>query len=235
MTIAYFFCDQPKSVHRHIEEWHSFSKEIKSQLEFVLVDTGSKELVNIDKRDLNLSLYKIKNFIPWNYGARNLIYLVSSSRWVFHSDLDHIVNQQSAQELIRLEKNPQSFYMFKRKNKSLKNDHHYNTTIHPATILVTREAFWIAGGIEENLSGHYGYDDTILVESLQRKGYKKEVPENITIENLSLSGDDQDEDFINGGTWSRDISRNQEIYNQFKSGNMELSLNRLNFEWEKII
>ena len=234
ISVGYFFCDQPITVNQHLEAWKKFSREVSDRLEFVLIDTGSKQIPQIDKGELDLSYYSISEFMEWNYGARNLIHHVASNRWVFHSNVDHILTEESCRSILSMEKNNDFFYMFKRKNVNKPNNDRYNNGVHPGTFLLTKDAFWMAGGIEEELSGYYGYDDCMLIHCLNNRGFKKIIPNDITIDNLSLSSDDQDADFINGGTWSRDLTRNNRIYNQFKEGSYKPSIKRLDFEWHKL-
>jgi len=235
LSVGYFFCDQPVTVEKHINNWKKLPEHISNRVEFILIDTCSNNVPQIDPGHLNLKVYRILNFVEWNYGARNLIHHVATNRWVFHSNVDHILNTDCIIKMLDLKKNPTEFYMFHRFNTSQPATSRYNLSEHPGTFLLTKEAFWMSGGIEEELCGNYGYDDSILIENLLNRGYKKVKPHDIHIKNLSLSDSSDDADFINGGTWSRDLRVNKDIYERFQRGEYKLSLKRLDYEWIRII
>lgn len=117
----------------------------------------------------DMSLYRIDVDIPWNReGARNLASRECQTEWMVHVDIDHVLPAQCARRLIHSEWwNSGEFYRFSRHrvgaaDETRKKDRIPTTAefgeIHPHvdSYLCTKDAYWKAGGYNEDFSGILG-------------------------------------------------------------------------------
>ncbi len=238
ITVGYVCGSQPLILRRHIQTWREYPDWIKKKLEFILVYVGpNKDIVSLKPMpDLNISLYLLEKFKPWNYGAKNLIFHVASNKWVFLSDLDHLIEKEAIVKIAKLEQTKRFFYMFKRYNPELEVESQYNQSCHPGTFYMSKKIFWRVGGIEEDLSGYYGYEDVLLKECLLHYGHKIVIPSDIFLRNYSLSKQIPDADYRNkNNSWSRDSERNLKIINYYRKNRYKLSHKHLRFQWRRVL
>jgi hypothetical protein len=126
---------------------------------FVLVDDGSPSRVEIPENiDLNLRVLRVGEDIPWNQpGARNLGAVMSASDKIFMTDVDHVLNPEAFEEMIRRRNPGRTMYKLRRKDSTgavLKS--------HPNTFFLSRARFLRYHGYDEEFCGHYGFDDAML-------------------------------------------------------------------------
>lgn len=225
------FSDQPLMLNYHLDLWKKYSRELADKIEFILIDNSlNKPVVKIDKGHLNLNLYRIEKPICWNYAVKNVGMHLAINEWVFLTELDHSLPEKAARGILELPRSPNVFFKFKRRNYAENSSKRYSTVPHAGTFFLSKEAFWGVGGIEEDLVGHYGFDDCLLFQCLKAKGFKCEIPDKIFIENHSESNSDAD--FVSHQEWNRDLSRNKKIFDQ-KMKWKEIS-QPLRLKWEKI-
>lgn len=184
LSIIYQTYRNSRMLRRQLLVWkHEWPPSVKGDVELVLVDDCSPEPA-IDvlnemwggSRDglPALSLYRILVDKPWNQaGARNLGCHVARGRWLFCSDIDHVIPASTLAEVLRLlptlgrndvltfgrRDAPQTltwkaehwpeFALTKRPDGSLK--------AHPNSYVVRRKRYWELGGGDEEFEG-YGTD-----------------------------------------------------------------------------
>lgn len=194
MIVPYY--RQPKMLRMQLEAWNSYPKEVQYAIDFAVVDDCSPEpaqevLMNYAYSNMTLlsdpgfiSLYRIDKDVPWNRGmARNLGTKMATTPWVLHVDTDHVLPAQSAQALIacaaQLRKS--KWYRFERfrvgaadetRKKDKTNPHAAFAKIHPHidSYLCTPEAYWKAGGYNEDFSGVLGGGTPFLKEMERANG-----------------------------------------------------------------
>ena len=148
----------------HVRNWASYPLSLREQVRFVLIDDGSKAVLNpsIDF-PINLTIARVLEDKAWNNsGAKNLGFTLASEGWVFQSDIDHILNAENAFKLFSFkEKQIDKIYYFTR----YKDDGMGHVALgnpHMNTYLIHKNTFWEIGGYDEDFSGSYGSEDTFL-------------------------------------------------------------------------
>lgn len=176
----------PGMMRRHLLVWREeWSAELRRQIEVVIVDDGSPDetaaeaiasMWEGDRTGLPaLSLYRVTEDRPWHqHGARNLGAHVARAKWLFMTDMDHVVAHSTLAEVLRqlpnLGKNEvltfgrvdapanltwradhwPEFTRTRREDGSLKP--------HVNSFLVSKKRFWSLGAYDEDLCGVYGTD-----------------------------------------------------------------------------
>jgi hypothetical protein len=192
MVVPYY--RQPSMLRKQHETWASYSPEIRDAFQFIVVDDGSPQpddaftvLKQCGYETVldNLSLYLIDKDVPWNRGmARNLGTKMATTPWVLHVDTDHVLPKDSAQCLINMAAhwaNTQHWYRFSRfrvgaadetRKKDKANPHATFAPIHPHidSYLCRPEAYWKAGGYNEDFSGVLGGGSPFLKEMEKANG-----------------------------------------------------------------
>jgi hypothetical protein len=126
---------------------------------FVLVDDGSPATVEIPTDlNLNLRVLRVGVDIPWNQpGARNLGAAMSVSDKIFMTDVDHVLNVEAFEEMIRRRNPGRTMYKLRRNDSS-----QTHLKSHPNTFFLSRARFLRYYGYDEEFCGHYGFDDAML-------------------------------------------------------------------------
>lgn len=176
-TLIIPFYRNPLMLRRQLEEIAKYPTEWR----VIIVDDGSPEPAEpiIDEwRQSNVcvvgvALYRIDVDIPWNReGARNLASRECETEWMLHVDIDHVLPTECAETLVGemacWEPDSHYFYRFQRSrvgraDETRKKDRIADNAefgrIHPHidSYLCTKEAYWAAGGYnEEYFSGILG-------------------------------------------------------------------------------
>lgn len=157
-TFVVPFYKNPDMLKIQIDHWKHYDK----RWEFLVVDDGSPKhtaletVKSLSELPANLSIYKIKEDIPWNaHGARNLGALVAKFGWLFMTDIDTCLKIEDAGKLLEMKEEWNNYYMFARQrvtDSSPKNSH-------PNTFLVHRSQFWDVGGYDLDFTNcSYGGD-----------------------------------------------------------------------------
>lgn len=184
LSIVTQFYRNSRMLIRQLMTWRNdWGADLKENVEVVLVDDGSpepaadviKEMWGGDRTGLpELSLYRVLIDKPWNQaGARNLGCHVARGRWLFCSDIDHVIPASTLAEVLRLLPTlgkddvlnfgrvdaPQTltwkadhwpeFARTRRGDGSLKP--------HVNSFVVSRKRYWKLGGYDESFEG-YGTD-----------------------------------------------------------------------------
>lgn len=230
ITINLSFYNQNEVLKRQVESWKSWSKNIRDQFSFCVVDDCSKSSAldvliedDIDMNDLDLSIYRVKEDLYCNIaGVRNLSAKECKTEWMMILDMDTFVSEELASNMLRLAlpKKGEAF-KFNRRVPGYTN-HPKNGQPHPAVCLIRVEDYWNVGGCEEDLVGHYGWTDPSF---WFRSVGKLKV---ITYSDLYLDYCPEGESDIN-----RDNSYNRKLYEDRKM-NGAWSTDFVRFDWEKV-
>jgi hypothetical protein len=189
ITMVVPFYRQPKMLDRQIQTWEGYPIEVARQFHMIVVDDCSPEpaedLVAANTfRRFNpqcLSLYRIDKDVPWNRGmARNLGTKMATTPWVLHVDTDHVLPPDSAHFVLWTLQNStfadgRRWARFPRfrvgaadetRKKDKVDPKEAFVKIHPHidSDLGTTEAYWKAGGYNEDFSGVLGGGTPFLKE-----------------------------------------------------------------------
>ena len=231
ITICLSYYNQKEEVVvRHLNYWNEFSKKIKLQFNFYIVDDCSKisidKLINInDYPELDITLYKVIDDLYCNIaGVRNLSAKECSTEWLLILDMDTYISNIMAQQLLLIIKKSLNKIAYKFNRKVLYDLKHIkNNQIHPAICLIRTCDYWSIGGCEEDLVGNYGYTDPCFWYRAKKKG--------IIVKNcndIKLHYFEDGESDIN-----RDTTINFNLYNT-KTETQNWSTDYIRFKWEKL-
>lgn len=179
LTLIYPYYNSAGILQKQLDGWNSLPLELLSNLAVILVDDGSPvfpALSVIQRQEsikFELRLYRVKVDIPWNqHGARNLGAKMAKNEWLFMSDIDHQLPEESIRGLMARKLNPECYYTLQRVTAVKKEDGNLKYDLmtdafgkpkpHPNTFLVTKEVFWKTGGYDEDYCGVYGGDGPFM-------------------------------------------------------------------------
>lgn len=164
---------------RQLREWAEYPEHVRRHFRFVVVDDGSP--THPAECPPWVHLYRIDTDIPWNqHGARNLAAQESPDPWLLMLDIDHVLTAENAARLIEHDDvQSHEWYRFPRERIGAADDTRtkdlslrgIDPTLsrvpvnpHCNSFLVSREAYWRAGGYNEDFCGTYGGDTEFLRE-----------------------------------------------------------------------
>lgn len=203
--------------------WRSYPDAIRQAVEFVVVDDGSAPALQIGpaaEPPLAITLARIQQDIAWNMpGARNLGALLARGRWLLFHDVDHFLPAASLQLLLqnRTALEAGRLYRFARIEDGVAINPHINS------FLCSRDAFWRAGGYDEDFAGHYGHEDACLLSAWQSRVGGLLLLNNVWLEvnpRLATTGLD------------RDTRRNSALLRQKAAAGHPVARSRLRFDWQ---
>tara|TARA_B100002019_G_scaffold118987_1_gene102149 strand:+ start:6656 stop:7354 length:699 start_codon:yes stop_codon:yes gene_type:complete len=229
ITINLSFYNQNEVLIKQVESWKSWSKEIRDQFSFCIVDDCSKKsamdvLGGVDLTDLDLSIYRVKEDLYCNIaGVRNLSAQECKTEWMVILDMDTFVSEELASSMLRLATPIRKGEAYKFNRRVADPRHPKNGQPHPAVCLLSVEDYWNVGGCEEDLVGHYGWTDPSF---WYRSVGKLHV---VTFSDLYLDYCPEGEADID-----RDNSHNYKLHEEKKqTGNWSTDFVR--FDWEKLL
>ncbi len=160
VQFVYPYYENPGFLKRQLDLWSSYPDSLRLHLRGLIADDGSPNspaaevLKAYPAFPFPLRLFRIGIDVRWNWlAARNIALHHASDGWVLMTDMDHMIEEAAAFDLVHGEHNPAIIYRLARRE-------HTGAVIHchPNTTFLTRSMFWKAGGYDEALSGHYGTD-----------------------------------------------------------------------------
>jgi hypothetical protein len=180
MTISLLYYNDQDHIGRHLEAWKQYDDLVK----FQVIDDGSKIpaksfLKDTVFPDLDSSLYRIQDDIPWNIpGARNLSATVCDTEYILICDMDQVFDREAVlkmQSLIAVE-GKKWYFSFKRfsKDDTLKRKCKRKTC---GTMLLSIKSWWAASGYDEDMAWSYGHNDPLFRKQLTKIGMKEVTPE----------------------------------------------------------
>jgi hypothetical protein len=209
---------------KHYTAW---SQHPKNMFKYIIVDDCSPRVVSEKCNIDSVSIYRVKQDIPWNIaGARNLGFHVASTDWVLGADVDHIVTTEAAEKLHSLDlSKPNRAYTFRRISK--KDGYEGCPAI--INILMNKKKFFEIGGYDEDFSGNYGREETFFRRCLRKHSIEVIQCDHIVLDWYPKHG-------ATSGL-KRDKTVNSEIFNkkmsELNDGTYKNGL-ILRFAWEKL-
>ncbi|MEQ9882861.1 glycosyltransferase family A protein [Pectobacterium brasiliense] len=178
--VTHFYCNQNDmdSVFSLLRSYEKLPDDIRSVVEFVIVDDGSPIDYDVGEYDLNINWLRINEDIRWNQsGARNLGVTYAKSDKIFITDLDHDLPEESFRYMINCRNPGRNFYKIYRESREdgvVKRgkvcnvgDRYYG---HPNTFFMSRARFMRFFGYDEEFSGNYGAEDFRFVKFQKYQG-----------------------------------------------------------------
>ena len=225
------------------KNWCSWPLATRHKFQFLIVDDGSlAEESAIQKYVhsgcINLMIYTIEMDLHWNIGgARNLAFHVAPTEYVFLTDSDLLVPHTIALaclEMVRNDKNSASKQVSESnvatKSIFLSFNRVFNESgqrrPHPATMMLTKDAYWMCGGCDEDFVGAYGITDPHFKWRAART-------KNVEVSKVSEKYDDEliMMELKDKLSLQRDPERNRNIFKAKRLGNIPWSNDYIRFPW----
>lgn len=151
----------------HVANWNAYPAELRDRVKVLIVDDCSPEPAEPILRECRLttSLYRIHEDIPFNaHGARNLgaTMLGKGDVWGLFTDMDILFEPHVVAAMLEKKWKPAHHYTFERTFMDGRPPKY-----HCNSMLVTSNAYWAAGGYDEDFCGSYG-GDGIFHRALER-------------------------------------------------------------------
>jgi len=157
ITFISAYYENPTMLKMQLENFKSYSRIIKDNLELIFVDDCSPLLAKIDiVTGCYTRLFRSLVDIRWNQDfCRNLAVSQAVTPWLLLTDIDHLIPESVMRHLMLSRQiNEEVSYRFGRVTAP-ENTHHKP---HPNTWFMTKEIYKATGGYDERFAGYYGTD-----------------------------------------------------------------------------
>ncbi|MBV8380746.1 MAG: glycosyltransferase family 2 protein [Paucibacter sp.] len=219
LSIVTHVYDQPAAVARHVAFWKSLPRELSQHIEFICVDDFSAEPLAIEREHLNLRLFRVIDDIDWNMpGCKNLGAFMARADWLLFFDIDAMCDAQALLKIVTnlSQLDGKTLYNFRRIENGVDVDPHINT------LLMTKRGYFAAGGMDEDFSGHYGYEDVHFHHMWRHHVGGEVLFTDIAFEQLKVRTE----------SLNRDTERNQALVNhKILVQGYQSSVGKLRFRW----
>lgn len=216
------------------EVWSGLPRHMRERIDFIVVDDGSPTPIRYPSRaELNLGIFRIHADIPWNIpGAKNLGVLKSRTEWVLVSDIDHMLTAEAAEKLLKLDtSNPKVYYGCEREfpggTMAVTDSMQKTRRNIPATLIINQRLFIDAGGFDEDFSGSYGKDDSMLKWHLEANVGCRRRESGVVLLCYASRYDE-------ANIGARDSSRNTRLFEQKKREQNYRPKNPIRFDWSLV-
>lgn len=245
LTIALLYYNDHVYLRMHIRQWVKLSTKLQKALTFLIVDDGSltypaAELIRQEQvGSLDIVLFRIEADIPWNIGgARNLASTVVPTKYYLLLDTDikvpsalyfNLLELVAAAEQHYASTNIETVYVqFQRRQPS---SQHFTLKPHPAVALLSKRAYWLAGGCDEDFVRFYGQTDPHFMWKLARTNAVRSIPVHQSYPDYPLLEQLSKDNEIR---YERDARRNTVLFENKKlTGNW--SCTYLRFSWSLVL
>lgn len=244
ITYTMLYYKDEKFLEEQKMNWCSWPHSTRQKFQFLIIDDGSPyEESAVHKYTHNgcisLLIYSIEKDLNWNIGgARNLAFHVAPTDYVFLTDSDLLVPHNIALaclDMVQKEVSSATNQVDKRgvdtKSIFLNFNRVFNETgrrkPHPATMMLTKDAYWMCGGCDEDFVGSYGLTDPHFKwRAAQTKDIQlKKVSDKYDDELIMMELKDK-------LSIIRDPERNRNIFKAKRLGTMPWSNDYIRFPWK---
>jgi hypothetical protein len=218
LTIITHVYNAQGPVAQQLALWQQYDPALLAELEFIVIDDHSDELLQVDPGPLKLRLIRVEDDIDWNMpGCRNLAATLAASEWLLFFDVDNVASEASVRKILlalpRLD--ARRLHVFRRVQDGVDVEPHINS------FLISRQGFWRAGGYDEDFSGHYGFEDVAF-----RMMWRKHVGTEVLLTDIAF----EQIAFRTSGL-DRDTARNQLLIQARAAAGMPKPRGMLRFAW----
>ena len=250
LTIAMIYYEDADYLRGHIESWLTLPAYITDQLIFLIVDDGSQfdPAQRIIKRFgtltalsdiISLTLLRVRDDIPWNIGgARNLVASQITTRYFFLIDAHILIPLQLFYSLLNMTHEAENYRIqsgietvYTHFPTRMPSGDEYIHKPHPAIILISAAAYWMAGGCDEDFVGHYGSTDPHFRWRLARTEGIRVLNVNATLSGIPFLHQVERE---NPFRLDRNKTRNARLFAQKRSGDIPWSCTYIRFNWSLV-
>lgn len=240
LTVALLYYKDAVFFEQQISRWRSWPLNIRQQTSFLVIDDGSprgERAIDMYIHDSSIDILFSSILVDkeWNIGgARNLAFHIARTEHVFMIDSDLLVplkllevglkytTEELASDFTRSTRRRNVFINFDR----VFNDSGVHRP-HPAAMLLSKTAYWMCGGCDEDFVGHYGMTDPHF-------RWRSVKTLNIAVRDV-LKVSDQPLIMIEAKSKlsiPRDPTTNIRLFQEKIVGNLPWSNNYLRFPWK---
>lgn len=161
LTVVLPYYMNPQMLARQYAALRDLSPSLKAGVRLIVVDDGSpRDPATPEDIGLPLEIYRIKVDVRWNQdAARNLGVDRSQTKWLFLTDIDHLIPEKTFARVLEGPLERKNVYRFSRVNDVTFD----NYKPHPNSWMMTRKMWERIGGYDERFAGYYGTDGDFLV------------------------------------------------------------------------
>lgn len=146
---------------KQLRKYEKFSPDILRLLTIIIVDDGSKIPIELPDVNLNITLLRIQEDIPWNGGgARNLGACYTTIEKILFCDIDHFVPKETIRNCMEADIRDNELYLLEWESP---------VYVPPNIFCMRRHTFLQYHGYDEEFSGYYG-DDVFFRRYLEKCG-----------------------------------------------------------------
>ena len=161
ITFISAYYENPQMLQKQVENIYNYPQHVKDNLEVIFVDDCSqdhpaKEVLNRLSLGCDLKLYRALVDVRWNQDfCRNLAASKAKHPWLFLTDIDHLLPEETLSELMEAEYiNETLTYRFGRLTYPEMTAYKH----HPNTWFMHKSVWDKTGGYDERFRGFYGTD-----------------------------------------------------------------------------
>ena len=227
LSLISHYYNHADEVVRQVNRLKSLDQNILDQIEFVLVDDCSEDIVILEPGNLDLKHFRVITSIDWNQGgSRNLGAFNARGEWALFFDIDQLFRAGALEHIIELLPHLNTNYMYYFKILELINIlNNESLSCHPNTFLVNLPEFKKRAMYDEDFCGFYGYEDIYMGKVWDAKGGIRRMLDDIVyFEQLPFGTT----------TLDRDTSRNLALAQLKMAQGTKTAPSILRFEWEEI-
>jgi hypothetical protein len=169
LTLIMPYYDNAGILSLHYREWSkNWPVETRERFKVILVDDGSEiapaGAVARPRGLPPLEIWRVTENRPWHqHAARNLGAHVASDGWLLLTDMDHVLEADSAKALLerlpKLDKGTiHTLDRIEADSRKPTLGVNKQPKPHPNSFVLTRDLYWKIGGYDEEFCGQYGTD-----------------------------------------------------------------------------
>ena len=107
LTVVMTYYNQDKMLRKQIDNWNSYSKDLRDKVNFILVDDcsmkNSTEDFDFSSCEFDLNVYRVTDDVYFNVpGAVNLGADKTQTEWFIKQDMDTIIPEETMSKLLEL-------------------------------------------------------------------------------------------------------------------------------------
>ena len=223
LTIILHVYNRQTALNEHIANWELFPNDYLNKIEIICIDDFSDPPLVTHSDRLKIRLFRVLDDIDWNMpGCKNLGAIHAKSDWILFHDADNFIKIDDLCKITNATEslNKTTLYRFARSINGELVESHINS------LLLNKDSFFKAGMIDEDFSGHYGYEDVHF-----NLIWSKKIGASTVLTDIILTEKDFRTEKLN-----RDTSRNQILgTKKIYSDNYSNSVGKLSFNWKVLI
>lgn len=235
LTVAYLYYMNSVELQKQAEFWMTWPQKTRDAVAVVIIDDGSPnkkarlEVASMVFDFIDITVIEICQDVDWNIGgARNLAMHFANTEFVLLMDIDLVVQSSTLDSLvgwISVDRRADVLMYFPRINAAVGKP---KLGAHPATVLISKSAYWSVGGCDEDFVGHYGYTDPHFRYRVKKTtkvnllDIREAMPHMIPL--LQLESHSH-------GKSGKNSTHNRELFMRKKDGSIEWAQDYIRFTW----